>query len=57
MTSTEARREDDGGVVTVTLTRDEKMNAMTPEMFDVIEDAVRDLGDRDDLRVLVISPL
>jgi enoyl-CoA hydratase/carnithine racemase len=55
MTSTEARREDDGGVVTVTLTRDEKMNAMTPEMFDVIEDAVRDLGDRDDLRVLVIA--
>ena len=55
MTSDEIRRNDHEGVVTVTLTRDEKMNAMTPAMFDVLESAVRDLGDRDDLRVLVIT--
>ena len=39
----------------MTFTRDEKMNAVTPEMFEVLADAVRDLGDRDDLRVLVIT--
>ena len=52
---TDVRRDDDGGVITVTLTRDEKMNAMTPVMFEVIEEALRDLGDRDDQRVLVIT--
>ncbi len=55
MATSEARRDEDGGVVTVTLTRDEKMNAMTPGMFEVLTDAVRDLGDKDDLRVLVIT--
>src|ERR1700750_156344 len=55
MTTDEIRRDDHEGVITLTLTRDEKMNAMTTAMFDVIETAVRDLGDRDDLRVLVIT--
>ena len=55
MTTDEIRRDDHEGVVTLTLTRDDKMNAMTPAMFEVIESAVRDLGDRDDLRVLVIT--
>src|SRR3954452_2142431 len=55
MTNDEIRRDDREGVITVTLTRDEKMNAMTPAIFDVIETAVRDLGDRDDLRVLAIT--
>ena len=41
---TDVRRDDGGGVITVTLTRDEKMNAMTPVMFEVIEEALRDLG-------------
>ena len=36
---TDVRRDDGGGVITVTLTRDEKMNAMTPVMFEVIEEA------------------
>jgi enoyl-CoA hydratase/carnithine racemase len=45
----------DESVVTVTFTRDAKMNAVTPEMFDVLSEAVRDLGDRDDPRVLVIT--
>ncbi|HEX5587005.1 MAG TPA: enoyl-CoA hydratase/isomerase family protein [Acidimicrobiia bacterium] len=55
MGANDARREEDGGVVTVTFTRDEKVNALTPDMFAVVEDALRDLGDRDDLRVLVIT--
>jgi enoyl-CoA hydratase/carnithine racemase len=55
MTTDEIRRDDREGVITLTLSRDDKMNAMTPAMFDVIETAVGDLGDRDDLRVLVIT--
>lgn len=55
MSTSDARREDVEGVVTVTFTRDEKMNAVTPGMFEVLSDALRDLGDRDDLRVLVIT--
>lgn len=55
MSTDEIRRDDHEGVVTLTFTRDGKMNAMTPAMFDVIETAVRDLGDRDDLRVLLIT--
>jgi enoyl-CoA hydratase len=53
--TSDARRDDVDGVVTVTFTRDEKMNAVTPEMFEVLSDALRDLGDRDDLRALVIT--
>jgi enoyl-CoA hydratase/carnithine racemase len=52
---TDVRREDVHGVVTVTFTRDAKRNAVSPEMFAMVEGAVRDLGDRDDLRVLVIT--
>jgi enoyl-CoA hydratase len=55
MPTDEIRRADDDGVVTLTLTRDDKMNAMTPGMFEVLEQAVSDLGDRDDQRVLVIT--
>ena len=51
----DVRRDDVEGVVTVTFTRDEKMNAVTPGMFEVLVEALRDLGDRDDLRVLVIT--
>jgi enoyl-CoA hydratase/carnithine racemase len=49
------RREDVGGVVTLTFTRDHKLNAVTGAMLDVIRRAVADLGERDDLRVLVIT--
>ena len=55
MSTDEIRRDDHDGVITLTMTRDDKMNAMTPGMFVVLEQAVRDLGDRDDLRVLVIA--
>jgi enoyl-CoA hydratase/carnithine racemase len=54
-TTDEARREDVDGIVTVTFTRDQRRNAVSPAMFDVLYGAVRDLGDRDDLRVLVIT--
>jgi enoyl-CoA hydratase/carnithine racemase len=56
MAGTEAvRRTDDGGVLTVTFTRDEKLNAVTPQMLDALRAAVDDLGDREDARVLVIT--
>ncbi len=55
MSTDEIRREDRDGVVTLTLTRDHKMNAITPSMFEVLANAVRDLGDDDALRVLVIT--
>ena len=55
MSIDEIRREDRDAIATVTFTRDDKMNALTPGMFEVIEHAVHDLGDRDDLRVLVIA--
>lgn len=49
-----ALREDRGPIAVVTLNRPEKLNAMTPAMLDVIDGAVQDLRDRDDLRVLLI---
>ncbi|MCU1344185.1 MAG: Enoyl-CoA hydratase/isomerase [Acidimicrobiia bacterium] len=55
MGSTQARRDEVDGVITVTFTRDEKLNAVTPEMFGVLEEAVHDLANRDDVRVLVIT--
>jgi enoyl-CoA hydratase len=50
-----ARRTDDGAVVTVTFTRDNKLNAIGPEMFDLLEEAVADLETRHELRVLLIT--
>jgi enoyl-CoA hydratase len=56
MTATsQARREDADGIITVTFTRDEKLNAVTPEMFDVVTTAVNDLANDDDKRVLVLT--
>lgn len=49
------RRSEDDGVLTFTLTRDAKLNAVSPAMIDGLRAAVDDLGDRDDLRVLVIA--
>jgi enoyl-CoA hydratase/carnithine racemase len=51
----DARRQDVDGVITVTFTRDSKRNAVSTAMFDVLKDAVRDLGDDDAQRVLVIT--
>ncbi|MET0146678.1 MAG: enoyl-CoA hydratase/isomerase family protein [Ilumatobacteraceae bacterium] len=50
-----ARRDDDDGIVTVTWTRDEKLNAVSDGMIDFLRDAVTDLADREDLRALVIT--
>jgi len=55
MTDPTFRRTEDDGVLTFTFTRDEKLNAVSPEMLDGLRAAVDDLGDRDDIRVLVIA--
>jgi enoyl-CoA hydratase/carnithine racemase len=55
MITSHARREDVDGVATVTFTRDEKLNAVSPEMLDVLAEALHDLAHDDDLRVLVIT--
>jgi enoyl-CoA hydratase/carnithine racemase len=49
------RRSEDNGVLTFTLDRDAKLNAVSPAMIDGLRAAVDDLGDRDDLKVLVIA--
>lgn len=50
-----ALREDRDQVAIVTLNRPDKLNAMSEEMRDVIWQAVDDLRERDDLRVLLIK--
>jgi len=52
---TEARRDEADGVLTITFTRDRKLNAVTPIMLDMLRAAVTDMQERDDLRVLVIT--
>ena len=49
------RRSEENSVFTVTFTRDAKLNAVSPAMIDGLRAAVDDLGDRDDLKVLVIA--
>lgn len=49
------RRDDAGGVITLTFTRDHKLNAVTAAMLDVIRQAVTDLRDLSEHRVLVIT--
>lgn len=49
------RRDDTDGVLTLTFTRDEKMNAVSPEMLEVMRAAAADFGDKDEQRVLVIT--
>jgi 2-(1,2-epoxy-1,2-dihydrophenyl)acetyl-CoA isomerase len=47
--------ERDGGVVTVWFNRPESLNAFTPEMNVSLRDLLRQLGDDDDVRVLVLT--
>ena len=47
-------REEREGILTLTLNRPAKRNAMTIAMRQAIFDAVDDLRDRDDLRVLLL---
>jgi enoyl-CoA hydratase/carnithine racemase len=49
------RRDDAGGVITVTFTRDDKRNAVSRAMVEVVEQAVNDLADDPAQRVLVIT--
>jgi enoyl-CoA hydratase/carnithine racemase len=51
----EARRDEADGVLTITFTRDRKLNAVTPFMLDMLREAVKDMTEREDLRVLVIT--
>jgi enoyl-CoA hydratase len=48
------RRRDVDGVLTLTFTRDEKLNAVSPQMLAALEAAVADLGEQVEARVLVI---
>lgn len=49
------KRVEKNGVLTLTLTRDRKLNAVTPGMLDAFRLAIHDMNARDDLRVLVIT--
>lgn len=51
----EARLDRDGPVLTLTFTRDAKLNAVTPGMLDLLRDAVETLSGDRDVRVLVIT--
>lgn len=51
----DVRRDEDGGVLTITFTRDRKLNAVSPAILDALQTAATDLAARDDLRVLVIT--
>jgi enoyl-CoA hydratase len=49
------RRDDLDGIITLTFTRDRKLNAVTDDMLDVMRIAVADLGDHESHRALVIT--
>ena len=51
----EARLERDGTTLTLTFTRDEKLNAVSPPMLDALRSAVDRLAGESDIRVLVIT--
>jgi enoyl-CoA hydratase len=55
VTTDDAIRDDADGIITVTFNRDAKRNAVNTAMWDVLRQAVRDLGDHDAHRVLVIT--
>jgi enoyl-CoA hydratase len=49
------RRDDADGIITLTFTRDKKLNAVSDDMIDVIREAVRDLADDPANRALLIT--
>lgn len=49
------RRVDSDGIITLTFTRDHKLNAVSDEMVDVIRAAVVDLADDEAQRALVVT--
>jgi enoyl-CoA hydratase len=54
-TEDDIRRDEADGILTLTFTRDRKLNAVSDEMLDVMREAVRDLGDAEAIRALVIT--
>lgn len=50
-----ARRTEHNGVLTITFDRQEKLNATSREMLEVLEQAIYDLRDKPEYRVLVIT--
>lgn len=48
-------RADAGGIVTLTFTRPEKLNAVSPQMWNFIRDTLDEFAERDDLRAIVIT--
>lgn len=49
------RRSEEDGVLTLTFTRDDKLNAVSPEMLDVIRAAVEDFAENPEHRVLLFT--
>ncbi|MGE0141307.1 MAG: enoyl-CoA hydratase/isomerase family protein [Ilumatobacteraceae bacterium] len=49
------RRTDIDGIITLTFTRDQKLNAVSDHMVAVIDRAVTDLGDHESNRALIIT--
>ncbi len=54
-TTPDARRDDSGGIITITFTRDRKLNAVTLPMLAMLEEAGHDLANDDRHRVLLIT--
>jgi len=52
---TTLQREDGDGVITLTLNRPDKLNAITPAMLDGISSALAELRDNSEYRVLLIK--
>ncbi|MEQ8936531.1 MAG: enoyl-CoA hydratase/isomerase family protein [Amphiplicatus sp.] len=55
MNNSPVRVTEQDGLLTVTLTRPAKLNAINPEMTEILWSAARALGDRDDLRCMLIA--
>lgn len=55
MQSPHVRCTSQDGILTVTLARPEKLNAVTPPMLDALRAALDELYERSDLRVMVIT--
>jgi enoyl-CoA hydratase len=53
--SEQIKRTEQNGVLTLTFTRDDKLNAVSPEMLAVMREAVADFSDNDSYRVLVFT--
>jgi enoyl-CoA hydratase len=54
-TTQDARRDDSGGIITITFTRDRKLNAVTLPMLELLVEAGHDLANDDRHRVLLIT--